>query len=95
MKIISADWGGVDVTDKIYKWFVRNNEIHLSADNHYLTDTNPGVEKILKIRIEGDDGIQYYYEVNEGANLLSPSADSTRTTLRGMGAPYRVCFYIR
>jgi hypothetical protein len=74
MKIISADWGGVDVTDKIYKWFVKRNEIHLSADNHYLTDTKPGVEKILKIRIEGDDGIEYYYEVNEGANLHFPQS---------------------
>jgi hypothetical protein len=74
MRIISADWGGTDVTEQIYKWFVKGNEIHLTADNHYLTDTKPGVEKILKITIEGDDGEEYYYEVNEGANLHFPQS---------------------
>jgi hypothetical protein len=71
MKVSKALWGGVDVTDKIYQWFVRDDKISISADNHYLTDTQPGVEKILEIWIE-DNGIEHYFEVNEGANLKYP-----------------------
>lgn len=74
MKVTKALWGGVDVLTNVNKWFVKNNRISLTADNHYLTDTKPGVPKILQIWIE-DNGTEHYFEVNEGANLKYPQTE--------------------
>ena len=71
MKVSKALWGGVDVLDKINQWFVKGDTLSLTADNTYLTDTKPGVPKILEIWIE-DNGVEHYFEVNEGANLKYP-----------------------
>ena len=71
MKVTKAEWGGVDVLDKVYHWFVKENKLSLTADNTYLTDTQPGVEKKLHIWIE-DNGVEHFFEVNEGANLKYP-----------------------
>jgi hypothetical protein len=71
MKITKAEWGGVDVLDKVYHWFVRDDKLSLNASNHYLTDTKPGIEKKLHIWIE-DNGVEHFFEVNEGANLKYP-----------------------
>ena len=71
MKVNKALWGDVDVTNKVCELFVRDNKLSLSADNHYLTDTKPGVEKKLHIWIE-DNGVEHFFEVNEGANLKYP-----------------------
>ena len=71
MKVTKALWGGVDVLDKVNHWFVKEDKLVLTADNHYLTDTKPGVEKTLQIWIE-DYGVEHYFEVDEGANLRYP-----------------------
>lgn len=71
MKITKALWGGVDVLESVYKWFVKNDKIALTASNHYLTDTKHGIEKILQLWIE-DNGEEHYFEINEGANFKYP-----------------------
>lgn len=76
MKITKALWGGVDVVDRVYHWFVKDDKLSLSADNHYLSDTKPGTHKILEIWIE-DNGVEHYFEVNEGANLKWPQSPYT------------------
>jgi hypothetical protein len=71
IKIIKADWNGLDVTDKVYEYFVNGDEIHLSASNHYFTDPQMGVEKKLILHIE-NDGVVEEFVVNEGANFHYP-----------------------
>ena len=71
MIITKALWGGVDVRDKIYELFVKGDKVSLNASNHYLTDTQPGIEKVLQIWIE-DNGVEHYFDVYEGAHLKYP-----------------------
>lgn len=71
IKIISADWGGLDVASVIEERFIHNNEIHLSANNDLFTDPKVGHTKELRLVIEYDGKIIEEI-VNENAHFHFP-----------------------
>lgn len=64
MKILSATYGGTDVLG-IVRTYVAKNRKSIPASNVLFGDTNPGVEKLLKIEYEIND-VPYSKIVREG-----------------------------
>lgn len=74
MKIISATYGGVDVTTKLQSMII-DNKIHIRSDNNICGDPSVGKIKYLKVKAEVN-GELVEKEVKEGDLLSLPDNDS-------------------
>ena len=71
IKILEADWGGLDVSSIIKDKFLVNNKLRLCATNDYFTDPKPFHTKELKLVFEYN-GEVIEEIVNENATFEFP-----------------------
>lgn len=76
MKIIKAEYGGVDCTSQI-KSRVTNDLLIIRSSNNIIGDVQPGVLKYLELEIENGDVISNH-KIKEGDLFVFPKSDNKR-----------------
>ena len=76
MKIIKAEYGGVDCRE-IIQSRVKGNKVALRVDNSIIGDTNLGVVKHLEVVLEFE-GKVYSESIKEGGTFVYPKSTNNR-----------------
>jgi len=78
MKVITASYGPLDVTDVINENYINDGAISFSVSNDVFGDSMPGGVKELKISIE-DEGVINNYVYKEGELFIYPISEEEET----------------
>lgn len=92
MKILSATYGGTDVVE-IVRNYVAKNRKSIPASNVLFGDTNPGVEKLLKIEYEIND-VPYSKTVREGHSLELEIVDTKIEVVKSVYTNKKIKFIV-